>query len=447
MRRSPIDNEILKNIREKLNEGRLPQWVKYDEEIYALEIDKIFTKTWHFLGHESELKEYGSYVTRYIGNDPILVTRNKKGEIKAFLNSCTHRGAKLCMADCGESKSFMCPYHGWTFNPDGKLMGVTAGNRVYGEEMVKDEWGLRPVPRLEIYAGLIFGNLDPDSIALENFLGDLRWYIDILVKRTDEGMEVIGAPQRWIVNTNWKVTAENFCADSYHALTAHRSTVEMGISPDFVSQAGFGYNVCLNHGHGLNLVLTPPGIEAPLYQGLPEDLWPMFERNLDPDQLDILAKLQVHVGTCFPNLSWVSIPQSTGNDFSTTFLNLRVWRPLGPDRIEICSWVLIDKEVSKNYKREANKAYIISFGPSGTLEEDDTEIWTRITECSKANMATDKELSYDNVHNYLMGLGRVKPEEDFPGPGTVYSSWLLDAALRNFWDYWLTLLEKEEVMK
>ncbi|WP_141335510.1 Rieske 2Fe-2S domain-containing protein [Paenibacillus sp. tmac-D7] len=442
MKNSTVENKTLNLIQEKLSAGRLPQWVKYDPEIFELEIEKIFSKTWCFLAHESELKEHGSYVTRYIGNDPILVTRTRTGEIKAFLNSCTHRGAKLCTADYGNSKNLTCPYHGWTFNPDGELIGVTAGNRIYGEEMVKDEWALRPVPKLDRYAGLIFGNLDSNASSLDEYLGELKWYLDILVSRTDGGMEVLGAPQRWVVNTNWKVTAENFCADSYHALTSHRSTVEMGISPDFVSQAGFGYQLSLNNGHGLNLVLTPPEVEGPKYQGLPEELWPMFERNLNPDQLQFLENLQVHVGNCFPNLSWVSIPQSTGGDSITTFLNMRVWRPIGPDSIEICSWVMIDKEANEEYKKEASRAYIISFGPGGTLEEDDTEIWTRITESSKAVMARNKDLSYDNVLNYLMGIDRVMPIENFPGPGKAYPTWLLDTAIRNFWEQWLKMLQE-----
>ncbi|GEO25014.1 hydrogenase [Alicyclobacillus acidoterrestris] len=435
-----IDNQTLQRIQEKLDEGKLPQWVKYDADIFQMEIDKIFGTTWNYLGHVSELHEPGSYVTRWIANDPILLTKNKDGEIQAFLNSCTHRGAKLCTTDYGNSKAFTCPYHGWTYDSDGQLIGVTAGNKVYGKEMVRDEWALRPVPRLEIYAGLIFGNLDVNAMPLESYLGNLKWYLDILVNRTEGGLEVLGVPQRWVVQTNWKVTAENFCADSYHALTAHRSTVEMGISPDFVSQAGFGYQIKLHHGHGLNLVLNPPGMDSFKYQGLPNQLWPLFQHKLSADQLSILEHLQVHVGNCFPNLSWVSIPQSVGHEFVTTFVNLRVWRPIAPDKIEICSWVLIDKEAPEAYKHQANRAYIISFGPSGTLEEDDCEIWTRITECSKASMARDKDLRYDNVLNYLMGFDRVQPDENFPGPGVAYPTWLLDTSIRNFWEEWLRLL-------
>lgn len=78
---------------------------------------------------------------------------------------------------------------------------------------------------------MIFGNLDPNAMPLEDYLGDMKWYMDIMLGRSDGGMEVRGLPQRWVVNTNWKLVLENFSGDPYHVQTTHRSTVEMGISP------------------------------------------------------------------------------------------------------------------------------------------------------------------------------------------------------------------------
>jgi hypothetical protein len=117
------------------------------------------------------------------------------------------------------------------------------------------------------------------------------------------------------------------------------------------------------------------------------------------------------------------------------YLNFRVWRPLSPDQVEIWSWFLIDKEMPEDYKWAAYRGYIASFGPSGTLEQDDTENWARIVEASKGYMATDKALSYNNFYNYLMGWDNVEPDESFPGPGVAYPGFV-DAVSRSIHDTW-----------
>ncbi|MBA4493565.1 aromatic ring-hydroxylating dioxygenase subunit alpha [Paenactinomyces guangxiensis] len=442
MIKNALDEKTIQTIKQKMSEGLLPQWVLSDPQIHELELQKIFGHTWQFLAHESELKESGSYVTRWMADDPVLVVRNSKGEIKAFLNSCTHRGTHLCTADFGNKKTFTCPYHGWSYNLDGDLIGIVAGNKVYGQEMKKDEWGLRPIPKIGIYRGMIFGNLDPHAIPLTDYLGDMKWYFDILLGRSDGGMEVRGVPQRWVAQANWKMTSENFAADPYHVQTTHRSTVEMGISPKDPLYAGYGHQVVLGHGHGINVITSATGQSAHPFQGMPESMWPMFKRNLNPEQFEILSKTTVFVGGVFPNLSFVSPVHGTEGHLHN-YLNFRVWRPLGPDKVEVWCWFMIDKAAPEEYKEEAYKGYIGSFGPSGTLEQDDTEIWARVVQASKGIMARDKTLSYNNVFNYLMGFDRVEPDENFPGPGVAYPTCYLDALSRSMHEYWLEMLTRD----
>jgi len=436
-----VDKEMLRGIREKLNQGMLPQWVGSDPEIYRLELEKIFARTWNFLGHESELAEPGSFITRWIVNDPILIVRNKENQIKGFFNSCTHRGTRLCTADHGNKKTFLCPFHGWTFDLDGELVGIVAGDMAYGEHLDRKEWALRPIPRLETHKGMIFGSLDPDAMPLDQFLGGLAWYWDLFFSRSDQGLEVRGTPQRWILHTHWKQGAENF-GDPYHAITSHRSTMEVGNRPKTALLSAYGNMIVLEHGHGLSITNGPPGVQIPPYQALPENLHSMFQRNLSGDQLNIFRNSFVNVGTCFPNLSWVSPVHGSGEQ-SVSYINFRVWRPLSPDTIEICSWFMIDKEAPEEYKEASYRAYIRDFGPAGNLEQDDMEIWTRVTEASKGFMARNKDLNYNNVLNYAMGLHHTKPLEDWPGPGTAYGTTLVDAISRGFYNYWIELLDQE----
>ncbi|RXT06998.1 aromatic ring-hydroxylating dioxygenase subunit alpha [Ammoniphilus sp. CFH 90114] len=440
--RNGIDKELLAEIKQKLEQGLFPQWMVTDPDIYDLEVDKIFGRTWQYLGHESELKEAGDYVTRWLMDDPVLLVKNKKGEINVFLNSCSHRGTHLCTADVGNRKTFTCPFHGWSFNTDGELIGVVAGDKVFGERLNKQDWNLHKIPRVDTYRGMIFGNLDPNAMPLEDYLGDLKWYIDLFLARSDGGMEVIGAPQRWVVNTNWKMSTENFGGDPYHVATTHKSTVELGISPKDPFYASYGHQVKLNHGHCVNVSTTGPGFSVPSYQGLPEEMWPMFERNLSKEQLEVYKQTVVIVGTCFPNLSF-HCPVHGNEGHLHNYLTLRIWRPIGPDKIEIWAWFLIDKAAPEEYKMQSYKGYVASFGPSGTLEADDTEIWTRVAKASKGKMARNREMKYNNVLNYMMGMDKIEPDESWPGPGIAYPTCFVDYALRGMHEYWLELLTKE----
>lgn len=441
-----LDPKAWMELKEKMDQGLFPQWVLTDPDVYKLEVEKIFGKTWLFLAHESELKEPGSYVTRYMVNDPILVVKTNSGDIKAYLNSCTHRGTVLCTEDYGKKKTFTCPYHGWSFNTEGKLIGIVAGNKVYGEEMDKDDWNLREVPRLESYQGMIFGNLDPNAMSLDEYLGDMKFYFDILLGRSDGGMEVRGVPHRWVAKANWKATSENFAADPYHVQTTHRSTVELGISPEDPLYAGYGHQVVLGNGHGINVITSKTGQARVPFQGTPEEMWPMYKKNLTPEQHEILSKTTVFVGGAYPNLSFVS-PLHGSENHLHNFLNFRLWRPLGPEKVEVWSWFMIDKAAPEQYKIDSYKGYLASFGPSGTLEMDDTENWARVVEASGGLMARDKELSYNSVLNYLMGYGRVEPDENFPGPGKAYPTTYLDAVSRSMHEYWFELMSKDILVK
>jgi len=430
-------------VKEKMAQGLFPQWVLTDPDIYRLEMEKIYGTTWQFLAHESELKESGSYVTRWMAADPILLVKNGEGIVKAYLNSCTHRGTQLCTADRGKKKTFTCPYHGWSYNMDGELIGIVAGDKVYGKEMCKAEWGLREIPKIGSYRGMIFGNLDPDAVSLEEYLGDMKWYFDILLGRSDGGMEVIGLPQRWVAKANWKSTQENFSADPYHVQMTHRSTVEMGISPEDPLYAGYGHQVVLERGHGLNVITSKTGRARVPYQSMPESMWPMFQKNLTPEQDDILSRTTVFVGGVYPNLSFVSPIHGTEGELHN-YLNFRVWRPLGPEKVEVWCWFMIDKDAPPEYKEAAYKGYLGSFGPTGTLEQDDTETWARIVEVSGGLMVRNKELNYNNVNNYLMGFDNAEPDTEFPGPGLAYPTTYIDSLSRVMHEHWLDLITTED---
>ena len=115
----------------KLEDGLVSRKIFFDPEIYQIELERIFARCWLFLGHESQIPEPGDYMTAYMGEDPILVCRGNDGTVRAFLNSCRHRGMKVCRADRGNARQFTCSFHGWTYTNSGELRGVNAGVKVH----------------------------------------------------------------------------------------------------------------------------------------------------------------------------------------------------------------------------------------------------------------------------------------------------------------------------
>jgi phenylpropionate dioxygenase-like ring-hydroxylating dioxygenase large terminal subunit len=190
-----------------------------DPGIFALEQERLFGRAWMFIGHETQIPETGAFTTTRIGREPILLVRAASG-IRAFVNRCRHRGAKLCMLAEGRTTRLMCPYHAWTYDLEGNLQSMPLAEE-YGPDFDYAAHALREVPRLEIYRGFVFASLDPDAAPLGDYLGHARSSIDDLVDRAPEGrVTVAGPPLRHRYKGNWKFTFENL-NDTLHAGVAH----------------------------------------------------------------------------------------------------------------------------------------------------------------------------------------------------------------------------------
>ena len=118
-----------------------------DPELYDIEMRKVFGKTWLLLGHESEIPNPGDFITRLMGSDPVLITRQKDGSIRVMLNVCPHRGMRVCTSDAGNAKVHTCIYHGWAFKNDGDFIGApVAGEKMHGDMLPKEKLGLTQAP-------------------------------------------------------------------------------------------------------------------------------------------------------------------------------------------------------------------------------------------------------------------------------------------------------------
>ncbi|KAB7624084.1 aromatic ring-hydroxylating oxygenase subunit alpha [Alkalilimnicola sp. S0819] len=390
------------------------------QKVFEDEIDRIFHCTWIFLCHESELPEAGSYKSTLLGLQPVIVTRDRAGDIHALLNVCTHRGATLCRSEKGKTRTFVCPYHGWSFDTQGKLVGVPDAER-YPECFDKASRNLHKVPRVASYAGLVFGSMNPDVEPLEDFLGGARKHIDIWARRAAGSRYVMGTPHRYMFNGNWKFQSENVY-DGYHPGFVHRSAFNTikKYSGSFVNRElnnpvrQQGYTRGYEEGHGTLEAGAP--LES---GGVDDDVRAAYEGRLtelygEEGAAEVLTNRQFLI---FPNL--------TIFDF-----NIRVIQPIAQDRTEVYSYPVLIEDAHPQINNNRMLDAQTRIGTAGILSADDIDVFA-------GNQNALKGVGADTVV-LSRGLGK-ETEEEGGGKVGVYSD---ETPQRAFWRKWVRLMKQ-----
>src|SRR5487761_1901609 len=218
---------LIKDSQALLDDGMVDRRMHSDPENYQLELERVFARSWLPIGHESQIPNPGDFFESYMGEESVIMCRSLAGEVKVLLNSCRHRGNKVCRAEMGNANTFLCQYHGWTFDTDGKFAGAPRFEELYAGHFEKDKWGLVQA-RVESYKGLVFATWDYDLIGLVEYLGDFTWIMDMMLDRHEGGVEVAGGQCfRWRIPMNWKFGAENSGGDGYHGSTTHKSAMDV----------------------------------------------------------------------------------------------------------------------------------------------------------------------------------------------------------------------------
>lgn len=202
--------------------SKVPYRLFSDPEIYALEQERIFKgPVWNFLCLELDVKTPGDFKMTSVGETPIVVTRDKEGQVHAMVNRCAHKGALVCIKEKGNAAVLTCVYHSWSYKLDGQLQGIAFRNGVKGKGGMPDDFDitkhrLQPL-KVEVFSGLVFGTFDETMPSVESYLGPLM--TKFLRRNLDRPLRPIGL-QSQIIHNNWKLYAENL-RDSYHATLLH----------------------------------------------------------------------------------------------------------------------------------------------------------------------------------------------------------------------------------
>lgn len=216
------DAAVASLVRDEPNRFRVHSSVYTDQHLFELEMVRIFGNSWVYVTHEAMIPDPGTYVTTVIGTQPVIVSRSENNQIHVLLNRCAHRGSVVCREERGCSSTFRCPYHGWVYANDGRLLGA-AQRSGYPDDF--HEWDLRltPVPAVGSYRGFVFANMNPAAEPLEDRLRGVARYIDLWCDRSPTGR--VGLPEgahRYQYPGNWKLQAENGI-DGYHGNYVHES--------------------------------------------------------------------------------------------------------------------------------------------------------------------------------------------------------------------------------
>ena len=338
-----------------------------NEDLFELEMKHIFESNWVYLAHESQIPDNNDYYTTYIGRQPVVVTRDKNGELHAVINACAHRGAMLCRRKHGNKGSFTCPFHGWTFSNTGKLLKVKDEKTTqYPPQFAQNgSHDLKRVPRFESYRGFLFGSLKEDVAPLEDYLGETKIIIDQIVDQAPDGLEVLRGNSSYVYDGNWKLQMENGC-DGYHVSSVHwnyaatmgrrneEGTKAVDANSWSRSTAGvYGFE----HGHILLWTNTMNPEVRPVYSRRDE-----IEARVGEGKADFIVN-QTRNLCIYPNVFLM-------DQFST---QIRVTRPISVDKTEISIFCFAPKGESEADRMLRIRQYEDFFNVSGMGTADDLE--------------------------------------------------------------------------
>lgn len=374
-----------------------------EQEILEKERDRIFSKCWLYIGHESELPNKGDFKRKKVGGRNLLFNRGQDGIIRALYNSCPHRGAMVCREHSGNSKVFRCFYHAWSFDNKGELVGMPDKNGFPEDHNDDGSKNLSEVTRLESYRGFTFVNFDDHAIPLEDYLGKAKEYIDLVADQSEMGMEILTDPQEYSMRANWKLLTEN-SVDSYHGIPTHKTYFDIvATRGGELSQGDYeGKATDLGNGHAV--------IEYTGAWGRPVARWmPAWGEDGKREIDEIKRKLTEKFGSeraeriANFNRNLIIFPNLVINDIMA--ITVRTFYPIRPDYMEVTGYALAPMNENEEFRKRRNDNFLEFLGPGGFATPDDNEA---LELCQEGYLNT-KEVRWNDISK---GMNRDQPKSN-----------------------------------
>ncbi len=433
-------------------EGLISPAVHFDEELYRQEAERVFGRAWLVVGHEDMIRKPGDYVTNYMGEVPVIVLRDMSGAIRVLVNRCAHRGMEVCLFDRGNTRTFTCSYHGWSYDLDGRLIGVPLEREIYRGELNKASWGLEEVPRVANFKGLLFASFDAGAPSLEEWLGeDGCWWLQTLVL-VDHlgGLEALPGWHRYRSPGNWKLLSENFIGDDYHVPTSHAAYLRVVREfqerqlpirkTDMVAPRGTVYEGSAGYRLGCPLGLGIVVLDDWLYQNDLERAEQLGAEALDwvKDRYrrhqEALKDREIKPysfmnGLLFPNFGLM------GFDSPLDGRHVMLFQPRGAWEHEIWQWTMVEKEAPQVVKDVAAQYVYQGQHMAGLIAPDDVENFERMVEAMRAPRNWRRPFHYGMQLGHEEEAPRGLPGNLGPNPSEVNQ--------RQFYRFWRELMEQD----
>ena len=328
--------------------ARVHRAVYLDPQLFELEMQRIWGHAWIYVGHDSQIKQAGDFITTRINpKTPVIMTRDRNGDVHVLHNRCAHKGAKLVDLAAGNARALRCLYHGWTFASDGALLKIPneSGYDNTGFHVNDACNNLQKVARCESYRGFVFANLDPNAPDLKTWLGGAAACFDNLCDRAPDGeLEATGGVLRYEHDCNWKLFIENL-NDTMHPMVTHQSVVNAAqdyiatLPPGAAAQRaeaeiippfGASYEVFENSGiSGFRYGHHYDGGKTSIHAdySLPADYLAAMHKAYGPERTREILSFNTHNTLYYPSLT-----------IKTAIQNIRVVRPIAVNKTVIETW-------------------------------------------------------------------------------------------------------------
>ncbi len=437
-------------------DGLISPAIHFDEDVYRDEQERVFSRSWLVVGHEDMIRKPGDFVTNYMGEVPVIVSRDAAGKVHVLVNKCSHRGVEVCLFDRGNAKAFTCSYHGWSYDLAGKLIGVPMERAFYRDELDHAAWGLEEVPKVSTFNGLICASFDPEAPPLVQWLGeDVCWWLETFVLAGPlGGLEALPGWHRYRSPGNWKLIAENFIGDDYHVFSAThvawlqivRELSAKGVMIPMVTYpampSGPVYEGSSGKSGGPPLGMGLVALDDSIYQRDLEEA-----KQLGTESVDWVKEryqlLQVALkdrepkpygfmnGLLFPNIALMGfISPLVGRHFI-------LFHPRGTREHEAWQWTMVEKNAPQAVKDLAVQRVYQGQHMAGLIAPDDVENFERLVE------AVGPRRNWKRPFHYGMQLGH-EGEGPTGLPGTLGPN-PSEINQRRFYKYWLEMMEREAV--